>query len=46
MFFTENVANLAEAQKLAKENLYQFGYELLAVNGLLTFIGLVLIRRQ
>ncbi|PTX59015.1 SSS family transporter [Kordia periserrulae] len=46
MYFTENVANLAEAEKLAKSNWYQFGYELLAVNGLLTFIGLVLIRRQ
>lgn len=46
MYFTEDVANLAEAEKLAKSNWYQFGYELLAVNGLLTFIGLVLIRRQ
>jgi len=45
-YFVEDVANLAEATKLAKENFYQFGYELLPINGLLTFIGLVLIRRQ
>ncbi|MFK7748257.1 MAG: sodium:solute symporter [Kordia sp.] len=46
LYFTADVANLAEAQELAKNTLYQFGYELLAVNGLITFIGLVLIRRQ
>ncbi|WP_235983009.1 sodium:solute symporter [Kordia aestuariivivens] len=45
-YFTEDVSNLAEAAKLAKESFYQFGYELLPINGLLTFIGLVLIRRQ
>ncbi|QHI38799.1 Sodium/glucose cotransporter [Kordia antarctica] len=45
-YFTADVANLAEATTLAKENFYQFGYELLPINGLLTFIGLVLIRRQ
>lgn len=45
-YFTANVTDLAEATKLAKENLYQFGYELLPINGLLTFIGLILIRRK
>lgn len=45
-YFTADVSNLAEATKLAKETFYQFGYELLPINGLLTFIGLVLIRRQ
>jgi Na+/proline symporter len=44
-YFTADVANLAEAGKIAKETFYQFGYELLPINGLLTFIGLVLIRR-
>ncbi|WP_298519895.1 sodium:solute symporter [uncultured Kordia sp.] len=45
-YFTEDVASLAEATKLSKETFYQFGYELLPINGLLTFIGLVIIRRQ
>lgn len=34
------------SSEYAKDNFYQFGFELLIVNGLLTFIGLVLIRSQ
>lgn len=30
----------------AQENYYQFGFELLLINGILTFTGLILIRRQ
>ncbi|MCH2195431.1 sodium:solute symporter [Kordia sp.] len=45
-YFTEDVTNLAEATILSKKTFYQFGYELLPINGLLTFIGLVIIRRQ
>lgn len=45
-YVTEDVANLAEAAKLSKESFYQFGYELLPINGLCTFLGLILIRRQ
>ncbi|EDP95450.1 sodium:solute symporter [Kordia algicida OT-1] len=45
-FFTADVADMAAAVKLSKKTFYQFGYELLPINGLLTFIGLVLIRRQ
>ena len=46
VYFTEDVANLAEATKLSSKMYYQFGYELLPINGLLTFIGLIIIRRQ
>lgn len=46
IYFTADVANLAEATKLSKETFYQFGYELLPINGLLTFFGLILIRRK
>jgi hypothetical protein len=45
-YFTEDVTKLAEATKISKETYYQFGYELLPINGLLTFIGLIIIRRQ
>lgn len=44
-YFTADVANMTEAVKLSKETFYQFGYELLPINGLLTFLGLILIRR-
>ncbi|WP_420572413.1 sodium:solute symporter [Kordia sp.] len=45
-YFTADVADMAAAVKLSKETYYQFGYELLPINGLLTFLGLILIRRQ
>lgn len=34
------------ALAFAKDNYYQFGFELLLINGLLTFIGLLLIRKK
>ena len=37
-------SNWNEASTFAKNNLYQFGYELLPINGLITFIGLYFIR--
>ncbi|MGH1383877.1 sodium:solute symporter [Kordia sp.] len=46
VYFTEDVTNLVEATKLSSKMYYQFGYELLPINGLLTFIGLICIRRQ
>ncbi|MEM6720124.1 MAG: sodium:solute symporter [Bacteroidota bacterium] len=46
MYFSQEIETLAEATTLSKAQFYQFGYELLPINGLLTFIGLVLIRRQ
>ncbi len=36
--------NWSEASTFAKNNFYQFGYELLPINGLITFIGLYIIR--
>lgn len=43
-FFDCLTTNWGEASSYAKTNFYQFGYELLAINGLITFIGLYLIR--
>ena len=43
-FFDCLVNNWGEASSYAKTNFYQFGYELLAINGLITFIGLYFIR--
>ena len=36
--------NWSEASTFAKNNFYQFGYELLPINGFITFIGLYIIR--
>ena len=36
--------NWIEASNFAKTNFYQFGYELLPINGLITFTGLYFIR--
>jgi hypothetical protein len=43
-FFDCLITNWGEATSYAKINFYQFGYELLAINGLITFIGLYFIR--
>ena len=40
------ITNWDEASIYAKTNFYQFGYELLAINGLITFIGLYLIKTK
>ena len=50
-YFFENLDNCNStkwqcATEFASENYYQFGFELLLINGLLTFIGLILIRSQ
>ncbi|MEM6686779.1 MAG: sodium:solute symporter, partial [Bacteroidota bacterium] len=44
-YLTQDVENLAQATELSK-GFYQFGYELLPINGLITFVGLILIRRK
>ncbi|MCH1548081.1 MAG: sodium:solute symporter [Flavobacteriaceae bacterium] len=38
--------NWSELSVYAKNNYYQFGYELLPINGLLTFLGLLIIRKK
>jgi Na+/proline symporter len=38
--------NWSELSIHAKNNYYQFGYELLPINGLLTFLGLLIIRKK
>jgi hypothetical protein len=38
------INNWSDASTFAKSNFYQFGYELLPINGLITFTGLYLIR--
>ncbi len=43
-FFDCLINNWDDASIYAKANFYQFGYELLAINGLITFFGLYLIR--
>jgi Na+/proline symporter len=43
-FFDCLINNWDNASIYAKANFYQFGYELLAINGLITFFGLYLIR--
>ncbi len=43
-FSTEN--SWSTSEKIASELYYQIGFEILIINGLLTFLGLILIRRK